>query len=140
MSVFTENTSIEALKKENLWGTTEPLVFYTMIDDKREYITVPVWFKFDGASVPRFLWFLFPPAEPRSIDAACLHDYLFETRQYSLWKTDLIFLEALEALWMVAWRRYLMFLWLKMGSWLPWYIYPLINKYFTKFKQFIWKK
>jgi hypothetical protein len=41
-------------------------------------ITVPKGFESDGASVPRFLWWLISPnIDKRTLAAAILHDYLY---------------------------------------------------------------
>ena len=135
MSYFTENTAISPLPKKNRWITIEPLHFYTYVMWSKQDILVPQWFEFDGASVPRLLWSLFPPIEPRTINAACVHDYLYTTKQYTLWQTDLIFLEALEALEMKFWRRWLMFIWLKLWSWFTWYVKPYIKKFIISLLQ-----
>ena len=127
MSDYTLNVNIKWLAKEDLWITTKPLQYYTYVFWKRAHITVPKGFKFDWASVPRFLWSIYPPMSAKNANASCIHDYLFKTKQYSLWKTDLIFLEALEVAWMGFIRRYVMFYWLKLWSWYNWYIKPLLK-------------
>ena len=128
MSNFTETAHIKWLPKKWKWVTTEELRFYTNVFDKRKTIIVPVWFEFDWASVPRFLWWLYPPAEPQTINAACIHDYLFKTKQFSLWKSDLIFLEALQVSGNRFLKRYVMFYGLKLWSWITWYIKPIIER------------
>lgn len=40
-------------------------------------ITVPKGFVFDGASIPRLLWLLFPPGYGPAHRAAAIHDYLY---------------------------------------------------------------
>ena len=41
-------------------------------------LTVPVGFKSDGASVPRFFWrAVFPPGDNRALRAAFAHDYVY---------------------------------------------------------------
>lgn len=40
-------------------------------------VTVPAGFPFDGASVPRPIWVLFPPAG-QYLEAAAVHDWLYE--------------------------------------------------------------
>lgn len=51
-----------------------PLTYRAL--DKRVF-TVPVGFQTDGASVPRFLWMLYPPFGDDYSSAAVLHDYLY---------------------------------------------------------------
>ena len=42
--------------------------------------TVPAGFESDGASVPEFLWATVSPAiDPRTLDGALAHDYLYRT-------------------------------------------------------------
>lgn len=43
-------------------------------------ITVPVGFRSDGASVPRFFWrWVFPPGDTRALRAAFVHDWIYRT-------------------------------------------------------------
>lgn len=120
MSIFTKFTSIHPIPWKNVWVTSNELVFYENDDMTWDKIVVPCWFEFDWASTPRFIRILFPPAEPRTINAACLHDWLFANKSYSLRKTDLLFLRALKASGFHPIKRWTMFLGLKLWSRLPW--------------------
>lgn len=40
-------------------------------------ITVPKGYIFDGSSVPRFLWWLYPPSYTPAWEASCVHDYCY---------------------------------------------------------------
>ena len=71
-------------------------------------ITVPAGFKTDGASVPRLLWWLFPPTG-RYMAAAIVHDYLLQAHYPARREADRVFLQAMEALGVIFWRRWLMF-------------------------------
>ena len=56
----------------NVYTLKEPLYY-------RE-LTVPVGFRSDGASVPRFFWRLvFPPGDVQAMRAAFLHDFIYRT-------------------------------------------------------------
>jgi len=68
-------------------------------------ITVPVGFEFDGGSVPRFLWFLYPPYGSECDEAFCVHDYLYahaelfvggDNGHISRGEADRIMLEIME--------------------------------------------
>jgi hypothetical protein len=54
-------------------------------------IHVPAHFRTDFASVPRFLWPLFPPWGP-SWRAAVVHDYLYQMRELTRREADRVFL------------------------------------------------
>lgn len=45
---------------------------------KNPFQEVPAGFVFDGASVPQMLWSFMDPAG-EAFEAACVHDYLYET-------------------------------------------------------------
>ena len=47
--------------------------------EEEAVITIPEGFTFDGSSVPRFLWWLFP-SYGDFFFAALLHDYLYQTK------------------------------------------------------------
>src|SRR5690554_5881085 len=44
--------------------------------DGETYI-VPAGYIWDGASIPRLLWNIFPPNDPAYWRAACFHDYCY---------------------------------------------------------------
>ena len=56
---------------------------------------VPAGMEFDGASVPRALWRVVTPFEPRVMRAALCHDYLYATGKLSKKSADNLFLHFL---------------------------------------------
>lgn len=57
--------------------------------------TVPAGYCFDGASVPR-IPFVYARYGGRGLEAACLHDFLYEYQLCSRKDADLAFLEMME--------------------------------------------
>jgi hypothetical protein len=57
-------------------------------------VTVPIGFVSDGASVPRLLWFIFPPVG-RYFQAAVVHDWLL-ANNHPWMKANKLFLQALK--------------------------------------------
>ena len=51
------------------WQLIEPYHF--------EGITVPAGYVFNGSSVPRLLWWLYPPSYAPAWEASCVHDYCY---------------------------------------------------------------
>lgn len=49
-----------------------------IFDFDNPFQVVPAGFVFDGASVPRMLWSFLDPAG-EAFEAACVHDYFYET-------------------------------------------------------------
>ena len=119
MSSFTEQKWY-IVAKWNKWATTRNFKFYLDDNMEWEFIEVPSWYETDGASIPKFLCFLWSKVEPDSISSAILHNYLYHTQQYSLWKSDLIFLDALRVEWCNILKRYLLFIWVKLWGWIVW--------------------
>ena len=115
MSKFTENVYIAPLPKANRWITTAQLRYHVGSENSGEVIEVPVWFEFDGASVPMvFGWFI-QRVEPKTISPACIHDWLYtEGRRYTQKKSDQIFYEALRASWVGRLKDYLMYIWVRL--------------------------
>lgn len=62
-------------EKPDRWVLVEPLVFQTLIGE----ITIPVGYVTDFASVPVFLWGIFPPIG-RHNRGSILHDYWYDNR------------------------------------------------------------
>jgi hypothetical protein len=71
-------------------------------------VIVPAGFVTEFASVPRFLWFIFPPAGPWN-RATVIHDYLCETQSCSRFMADAVFREAMRELGVPRWRRIAMY-------------------------------
>lgn len=89
---------------------------FTFFSDKYEPVTVPVGYQTDLASVPRYLWSIFPPFG-RYSQAAVTHDFIYQMRkdltyqgtERSRKECDEIFLEAMKTLKVPWWKRQLMY-------------------------------
>ena len=64
----------ETLGKDH-WVTTNTFTYYIGYKNSDRYVTVPIGYLTDGASVPRLFWNIIPPWGKYS-QAAVLHDYL----------------------------------------------------------------
>jgi len=51
------------------WELTEPF--------EHAGIKIPAGYIFNGSSVPRFLWWLYPPSYSPAWEASCIHDYCY---------------------------------------------------------------
>ncbi|MGB5861105.1 MAG: DUF1353 domain-containing protein [Pseudomonas aeruginosa] len=101
----------------DLWVVNEPFSYYVGKKEDNVWVHVPAGYLTDGATVPRLFWWLIPPLGQYG-QASVLHDYLREKRyvlrndvevMLSIKETDDIFLEAMTALEVPAWKRYLMY-------------------------------
>lgn len=89
------------------------------VDSRRGLIvTVPVGFVTDYASVPRPLWWLFPPALGRG--ASTVHDYLYRTGIVIRREADAIFYDLLRAEGVQQWRAWSMWAGVRAGGWKTW--------------------
>ena len=84
-------------------------------------VTVPEGFETDLATVPLFLWWLFPPHDPRYAAAAVLHDFLYGWRSetgeaFDRATADGIFLEAMLILGVPRWKALTMFVAVRLYS------------------------
>lgn len=67
---------------------------YTLLEDlvvvwNGRVLVVPVGFKSDGASVPRFFWrIVFPPGDSRALRATFAHDYIYHTHPENWTKAE----------------------------------------------------
>ncbi len=80
------------------WRVVEPVEI--------DGVLIPKGFVTDGASVPRMLWWLFPPTG-RYMEAALLHDYLLQ--EHPRYYADHQFLSSMTRLGVAKWRRQVMF-------------------------------
>lgn len=92
--------------------------------------TVPAGFFSDGASVPRFLWALYPAFGEAYEPAAWLHDYLYAYAELefgtdsddmiSRAEADGLFAEAIDATGFRGSGRFVIFNSVRLGGWKPW--------------------
>ena len=136
MSSFTNHTEI--YPSDELWLriNAESFRYYVWEDCGYDYVDIPAWYTFDGASVPSILGIFIQKVETDTITSACLHDYLYtDYRKYGRIKSDLIFYESLMVYnipKLLKQKRYfkafictmkyiLMTMWLLLFSWFVWY-------------------
>lgn len=87
MSTFTRFSAEEQLRfnklatamyGKNLWDTLPGFRYYIGSENSNEYVDVETGFLTDGATIPRFLWWLLPPIDEYSQNTT-LHDKLCRT-------------------------------------------------------------
>ena len=107
-------TRIGTYNGRGLWQLNAPLVYISTI--LRDSISVHAGFITDYASVPRIpgIWWI---AGALADEAAALHDYLYHTRVVTRKVADRIFLEAMKASGVSAWRRYAMYYTVRALGW-----------------------
>ena len=82
-------------------------------------IAAPAGFQFDGASVPRWLWWLWPPMGRYAL-AALIHDWLYAHGEVTRAEADGRFLQAMDSLRMPPWRSYPLYWAVRLGGWAAW--------------------
>jgi hypothetical protein len=98
------------------WRVDE--VFSYVAQDK-SMVTVPIGFVTDLASIPRFLWSLWPP-EGLYTDAAVVHDCCYAQQFFTRLRCDQILLEAMEDLGVSWWTRHVIYIGVRIGGWMAW--------------------
>lgn len=87
MSTFTRFSAIEQLQydkvasvlnNKDIWATLPGFRYYIGSEGSDKYVDVETGFRTDGASIPRFLWWLLPPLGEYA-QACTLHDKLCRT-------------------------------------------------------------
>ena len=84
----------------------EPLVYSS---DACGLIVVPAGTVTDFASIPRLFWRILPPWDIHR-RAAIVHDYLYTIQTHPKATADKVFLEAMEAIGVPAWKREAMYI------------------------------
>lgn len=95
---------VEIIKPKNWF---DPVFYKTLKTNHVNGHVVPAGFEFDGASVPRFMWSIFPPIG-RYTSAALLHDYLLSVGDLSWKECTKEFDKELKNLGITTWRRVIM--------------------------------
>lgn len=83
-------------------------------------IVVANGFVFDGASVPRRLWWFLGPTERVVIIAAIIHDWFYVEQPVSRWEADAKFRDLLQLAGMSRKRYWLAWLAVRLFGWRPW--------------------
>lgn len=109
MSSFTEPLVLTP-DKEGRYRTERPFCFDMGVKGSGLTIIVPAGFSTDLASVPRWLWWLFAPFDPRCAAAAVLHDYLRSWSGFDPMTAHTLFLDAMLILGVERWKATAMFL------------------------------
>jgi len=110
MSSFTSELLVSPMPDGRRWELERPFTYHVGSRHSREKVRVPVGFITDFASVPSFLWWLIPPWGKYG-KAAIIHDYIYQHHgNYSRRQADNIFLEAMTVLGVKNWRKYPMYL------------------------------
>jgi hypothetical protein len=105
MAKFLTKLNVEEIS-DTAWMVMSPLVIET---DYGQTISVPAGFITDFASVPR-LPMVYTLFGDTAHEAAVVHDYLYSVEAFPRASADSIFLSAMKATSVAAWRRYPMFL------------------------------
>ncbi len=77
-------------------------------------------FKTDFASIPRLLWWIFPPATGKHRRAAVVHDYLYRYQELPRKQSDDAFLELMFNDGVNWFSRYIIYLGVRIGGWYAW--------------------
>ena len=93
MSQFTTPLIVEYIDGTN-WKLHEEFSYY-LKDNEDEIITVPKGYITDFASVPKILRLVAKNHELFN-KASILHDFLYETQEYSKEEADIIYKDAME--------------------------------------------
>lgn len=125
MSTFTRFSAIQQLQydlpssrmyNKDLWKLVPGFRYYIGSENSTRYVDVPTGFLTDGATIPRFLWWLLPPIGEYT-QATTLHDYLCNTYKITevingvatevavtRKEIDAILAEAMEVLEVTRWK------------------------------------
>ena len=118
MSSFTDSLYVRKISART-WEVTRAFEYHVGKEGSGEVITVLEGFITDFASVPRFLWVLFPP-DGKYTQAAVLHDRLYANPLYTRKKSDYIFYEAMGVLGVPKWKKWIMWKFVHAFSWMYW--------------------
>lgn len=119
MSSFTDALVIKKDRGLCRWEVANDFHYHVGGIESPFVITVPKGFPTDGASVPRPLWWLWPPFGGDYDQAAALHDWLYRTQFNNIDRVlaDAILLEAMRVLGVRVAARLAIYLGVRLGGW-----------------------
>ena len=111
---FVTPLEVEALPDGNSWRLVAPLVYVSNIIGP---LRIPTGFITDFASVPRLpLAYMLMGGVAHK--AAVVHDFLYQFGSVDRRTADRVFKEAMEVTGVSAWRRYPMYLAVRLFGWM----------------------
>lgn len=125
MSSFTSALIVKRLGAPRQWEVVTPFVYEVGAIGSGLVITVPAGFVTDFASIPRPLWWLWPPAGGSYDQAGALHDYLYRVQFANLERVvaDAVLLEAMDVLGVPVLERRCIYLGVRLGGWVTYQRY-----------------
>ena len=115
-SKFKTNLKAEILSDGRRRQLLSPLVFCWFYKYKSIDIEAPKDFITDFASVPRFMWWLFPPSTGKYVEPSVIHDYLYKNKIFSRKLCDKCFKEAMKINGTPGWKIFLIWLGVRIGG------------------------
>jgi len=84
-------------------------------------LAIPIGFKTDLASIPQIFRSLIPQLG-KHMRAAVAHDFIYSgsVRDWTRAEADRLFLDAMVACKVPGWKRWLMYLGVRVGGWIAW--------------------
>jgi len=119
VSKFTDILTVSPLADGKTWVTKKEFGYDIGKEGSGNSIDVPIGFKTDFASVPRFLW-VFLPRWGKYGNAAVIHDYCYWNQNRLRKESDMIFREAMEVLEVPEYNIFLMYWAVRLFGWLAW--------------------
>ena len=114
MSTFTTPLIVSPHEDGKHWIIGSPFIYYVgEYLESNDIVIVPKGYSTDFASVPRFLWNIFPPWGKYG-KAAVVHDWLCDIKDRPSKEVHKIFLEAMAVLKVPRWKRNIMYFGVKM--------------------------
>lgn len=103
---------------EGIWMLTRTFEYHP---DKGKTIEVPIGFKSDGASIPKFAYSIIGGQwTGKYTEAAIIHDFLYFSQEVKRKESDKIFIIAMKILGVSWWRRVTMYRAVRTFGWFPW--------------------
>lgn len=96
---------------------TAPLVYQDSLNGGGIRVSVPEGFVTDYASIPRPLWWLYPPDGSYALPAV-VHDYLYRNCRCSRFLADAIFRDAMRSVGVPVLRRIAIYYAVRFFGWL----------------------
>jgi len=119
MSSFTSPLIVTPMPDGRRWKLVRSFTYHVGSKDSGRKVVVHRGFVTDFASVPRLLWWLIS-SWGRYGKAAVVHDYLYKYHVGTRREADGIFFEAMGVLNVRRWRKYPMYISVRLFGWFAW--------------------
>jgi len=102
---------------QNRWVLNASFTYDIWYKGSKKKITIPEWFTFDWASLPRVFYIVWTPMATDTLIAALIHDFVYKQQKLTREECDELFNEVMLITWVRHLKRVIYYIWVRLWGW-----------------------